>query len=132
MYCYSFTGEDVSEGDELGSLCGPQYTFTDEETKSHFTNYSMSSSVIRRNDQLTLLDDCFEEVMNFYALVCRSSQGLSLELACKLSCSGSITSTLFNCVTFVLRHYYGMGEKSFKKSESNMNLYYVSETNNFK
>ena len=34
----------------------------DEETKSRFTNYSMSSSVIRRNDGLTLLDDRFEKV----------------------------------------------------------------------
>ena len=36
--------------------------FMDEETKSRFTNYSMSSSVIRRNDGLTLLDDRFEKV----------------------------------------------------------------------
>jgi hypothetical protein len=36
--------------------------FMDEETKSRFTNYSMSSSVIRRNEGLTLLDDRFEKV----------------------------------------------------------------------
>ena len=33
-----------------------------EETKSQFTNYSLTSSVIRRNNQLTLLDDKFERV----------------------------------------------------------------------
>jgi len=38
--------------------------FMEEETKSRFTEYSMSSSVIRRNAQLSLLDDKFEE---FYA-----------------------------------------------------------------
>ena len=31
--------------------------FMDEETRSRFTSYSMSSSVIRRNEGLTLLDD---------------------------------------------------------------------------
>ena len=36
--------------------------FMDEETKSRFTSYSMSSSVIRRNEGLTLLDDRFEKV----------------------------------------------------------------------
>jgi protein LTV1 len=60
-----------SEDEELGSLCGPQYTFADEETKSHFTTYSMSSSVIRRNEHLTLLDDRFEQVKNLYAAVHR-------------------------------------------------------------
>lgn len=43
------------ERDELMSL-------DREETKSRFTEYSMTSSVIRRNEQLTLLDDKFEEV----------------------------------------------------------------------
>lgn len=33
-----------------------------EETKSRFTEFSMSSSVVPRNDQLTLLDDRFEKV----------------------------------------------------------------------
>ncbi|XP_011707008.1 PREDICTED: protein LTV1 homolog, partial [Wasmannia auropunctata] len=50
------------EADEVCSLNGPQYTFKDEETKSKFTEYSMSSSVMRRNEQLTLLDDKFEKV----------------------------------------------------------------------
>lgn len=51
------------EQDEVRSLGGlSQYTFREEETKSRFTEYSMSSSVIRRNEQLTLLDDKFEKV----------------------------------------------------------------------
>ena len=36
--------------------------FMDEETKSRFTEYSLTSSVMRRNEQLTLLDDRFEKV----------------------------------------------------------------------
>lgn len=54
--------EEDEEEDEVGSLKEPQYTFKDEETKSRFTEYSMSSSVMRRNEQLTLLDDKFEKV----------------------------------------------------------------------
>lgn len=50
------------ERDEVGSLKDSQLSFNKEETKSRFTNYSMSSSVIRRNEQLTLLDDRFEKV----------------------------------------------------------------------
>ena len=46
------------EDDELGSL----QSFSDDETKTRFTNYSMSSSVIRRNQGLTLVDDKFEQV----------------------------------------------------------------------
>lgn len=34
----------------------------DEETKSRFTEYSLTSSVMRRNEQLSLLDDRFEKV----------------------------------------------------------------------
>ncbi|KAL4236880.1 Protein ltv1 [Mactra antiquata] len=40
--------------------------FMDEETKSRFTNYSMSSSVIRRNQGLSLLDDKFEKLYEEY------------------------------------------------------------------
>ncbi|KAK2581269.1 hypothetical protein KPH14_008059 [Odynerus spinipes] len=54
------------ERDEVSSLNGPQYTFKDEETKSRFTEYSMSSSVMRRNKQLTLLDDKFEQMFAAY------------------------------------------------------------------
>ncbi|XP_038057454.1 protein LTV1 homolog [Patiria miniata] len=41
-------------------------TFREEETKSHFTNYSMTSSVMRRNEGLTLLDDRFEKIYEQY------------------------------------------------------------------
>lgn len=50
------------EYDEVGSLQDSEFSFNEEETKSRFTNYSMTSSVIRRNEQLTLLDDRFEKV----------------------------------------------------------------------
>lgn len=43
--------------------------FMDEETKSRFTNYSMSSSVIKRNDGLTLLDDRFEKVCDIFKII---------------------------------------------------------------
>lgn len=51
------------ELDEVASLDRSQHTFADEETKSRFTEYSMSSSVMRRNEQLTLLDGRFEKVL---------------------------------------------------------------------
>ena len=50
--------------DEFGS----EVKFGDEETKSRFTNYSMTSSVIKRNEGLTLLDDRFEKVCYIAAL----------------------------------------------------------------
>jgi len=40
--------------------------FDEEETKTKFTNYSMSSSCIRRNKGLSLLDDQFEKFMDQY------------------------------------------------------------------
>lgn len=58
---------DEEDEDELMDRLGPlmrNKRFANEETKSQFTEYSMSSSVIRRNEQLTLLDDRFER---FYA-----------------------------------------------------------------
>lgn len=78
--------EDVSDGvnsesrDELGSLSGP-CQFEDEETKSRFTEYSMSSSVMRRNQQLSLLDNRFEKIFEEYddneigALDCEEIEG---------------------------------------------------------
>lgn len=36
--------------------------YADEETKSRFTEYSMTSSVMHRNDKLQLLDEQFEKV----------------------------------------------------------------------
>ncbi|XP_034110796.1 protein LTV1 homolog [Drosophila nasuta] len=59
--------DDEENPDELMDRLAPllrKRRFDDEETKSRFTEYSMSSSVIRRNEQLTLLDDRFER---FYA-----------------------------------------------------------------
>lgn len=53
----------------------------DEETKSRFTEYSMTSSVIRRNQQLSLLDDRFEKFYENYddpevgALDCEEIEG---------------------------------------------------------
>ncbi|RZC36037.1 LTV1 -like, partial [Asbolus verrucosus] len=71
-----------SEGlDEVGSLPDSQQSFNDEETKSRFTSYSMTSSVIRRNEQLTLLDDRFEKMYADYdeneigALDCEEIEG---------------------------------------------------------
>ncbi|KAJ3614208.1 hypothetical protein NHX12_017783 [Muraenolepis orangiensis] len=58
-----------SEGDfgSEGGLSGEaeqrptEFLFTDIETKSRFTEHSLTSSVMRRNEQLTLLDDRFEK-----------------------------------------------------------------------
>ncbi|XP_046899987.1 protein LTV1 homolog [Hypomesus transpacificus] len=50
-----FSGE---EGEVRGAR---EFMFMDEETKSRFTEYSLTSSVMRRNEQLTLLDDRFEK-----------------------------------------------------------------------
>ncbi|XP_073844798.1 LTV1 ribosome biogenesis factor [Musca autumnalis] len=55
--------EDEELMDRLGPLMRNK-RFDKDDTKSQFTEYSMSSSVIRRNEQLTLLDDRFER---FYA-----------------------------------------------------------------
>lgn len=58
--------DDEGDFDSEGRLSGDEgpreFMFMDEETKSRFTEYSMSSSVMRRNEQLTLLDDRFEKV----------------------------------------------------------------------
>lgn len=81
----NFTAEDDDdndeERDEVGSLKDSQFSFNDEETKSRFTQYSMSSSVIRRNQQLTLLDNRFEKMFAGYdeneigALDCEEIEG---------------------------------------------------------
>uniref|UniRef100_X1ZD67 Protein LTV1 homolog n=1 Tax=Capitella teleta TaxID=283909 RepID=X1ZD67_CAPTE len=52
------------DGDVLGSLDG--HDFDDCETKTRFTDYSVSSSVIQRNEGLTLLDDRFEKLYEQY------------------------------------------------------------------
>ena len=57
-----YTDYDSDEArDDVPSLDGGFSNFSDEETKSKFTSYSMSSSVIRRNEGLTRLDDQFEK-----------------------------------------------------------------------
>ncbi|XP_054635798.1 protein LTV1 homolog isoform X2 [Dunckerocampus dactyliophorus] len=43
-----------------------EFLFSDEETKSRFTEYSLTSSVMRRSEQLTLLDDRFEKIYEQY------------------------------------------------------------------
>lgn len=53
-------------GEEDGGR-GREFLFTDEETRSRFTEYSLTSSVMRRNEQLSLLDDRFEKVNCRYA-----------------------------------------------------------------
>lgn len=45
--------------DDVGSL-------NNDDTKSRFTNYSMSSSIIRRNENLKLIDDQFEQMFAAY------------------------------------------------------------------
>lgn len=75
-----YSGE---EDDEVGPLPRSKNfaNFDDEETKSRFTEYSMSSSVIRRNEQLSLLDDRFEKFYENYdepevgALDCEEIEG---------------------------------------------------------
>uniref|UniRef100_A0A1L8DD15 Protein LTV1 homolog n=1 Tax=Nyssomyia neivai TaxID=330878 RepID=A0A1L8DD15_9DIPT len=80
--------EDYDEDDDenvsdIGELPGnfKHNRFDGEETKSRFTEYSISSSVMRRNEQLTLLDDRFEKFMENYdeseigALECEDLEG---------------------------------------------------------
>ncbi|XP_047434496.1 protein LTV1 homolog [Mugil cephalus] len=53
-----FSGDEDMDGDMTR---GREFLFMDEETKSRFTEYSLTSSVMRRNEQLSLLDDRFEK-----------------------------------------------------------------------
>lgn len=53
----AFSDAEIQDG---GSGDG-EFLFEDEETKTRFTEYSMTSSVMRRNEQLTLLDERFEK-----------------------------------------------------------------------
>ena len=52
--------------DEEDDQCPSLLSWAGEETGTKFTNYSMSSSVIRRNQQLSLLDDKFDKFMDQY------------------------------------------------------------------
>ncbi|XP_011502756.1 PREDICTED: protein LTV1 homolog [Ceratosolen solmsi marchali] len=47
---------------EIDHFSFDQYKFLDEETKSYFTEYSISSNVIRRNKELNFLDNKFEQM----------------------------------------------------------------------
>lgn len=60
-----FDSDDCEFSDDDFGSDDREKMFMDEETKSRFTNYSMSSSVIKRNDGLTLLDDRFEKVCDY-------------------------------------------------------------------
>lgn len=62
-----FDSEGALSGDEDARGFGREFLFMDEETKSRFTEYSMTSSVMRRNEQLSLLDDRFEKVMRSHS-----------------------------------------------------------------
>ncbi|KAF3688084.1 Protein LTV1 -like protein [Channa argus] len=57
----NFDSEGGVSGDEGEDGLDEDFLFADEETKSRFTEYSLTSSVMRRNEQLTLLDDRFEK-----------------------------------------------------------------------
>lgn len=71
---------DDNDNEERDAL-GPLRMHASEETKSRFTEYSMSSSVIRRNEQLALLDERFEKFFENYdepdigALDCEEIEG---------------------------------------------------------
>ncbi|NP_001085284.1 protein LTV1 homolog isoform X1 [Xenopus laevis] len=58
---YDSDGTVSDEDDGEGDGARKEFLFMQEETKSRFTEYSMTSSVIRRNEQLTLLDERFEK-----------------------------------------------------------------------
>lgn len=60
------TESDVSSTGNLGSDDLSDIDDSEEETKSRFTNYSMTSSVIRRTEGLKILDDRFEHIMEEY------------------------------------------------------------------
>uniref|UniRef100_A0A182RLP6 Protein LTV1 homolog n=1 Tax=Anopheles funestus TaxID=62324 RepID=A0A182RLP6_ANOFN len=82
---HDFDSDDMDDDDypdeERDGLGPLEYGYGREETKSRFTEYSMSSSVIRRNEQLTLLDDRFEKLYEQYddpevgALDCEEIEG---------------------------------------------------------
>lgn len=61
--CGSDNGDsdDGSYGSEDDDKLGDLLKNYKGENKSCFTEYSISSSVIRRNEQLSLLDDKFEK-----------------------------------------------------------------------
>lgn len=78
----SYVGDADSDDDQVGPLISRgMLKLSKEETKSRFTEYSMSSSVLRRNEHLTLLDDRFDKFFGDYeepeigALDCAEIEG---------------------------------------------------------
>ncbi len=55
-------GPGIGSDDEAEQIGGRRPLFDKVETRTKFTEYSMSSSVISRSQQLTILDDRFEKV----------------------------------------------------------------------
>ncbi|XP_076239549.1 LTV1 ribosome biogenesis factor [Calliopsis andreniformis] len=120
------------EEDEVHSLNGPQYTFKDEETKSRFTEYSMSSSVMRRNEQLTLLDNKFEKMYEAYdeneigALDCDEIEGYvepnsDLVLQCAAEFEGKQQEDAEN-VTQLMKDKMKILDKEYSSSEDENSL----------
>ncbi|XP_013137880.1 PREDICTED: protein LTV1 homolog [Papilio polytes] len=59
--------DDDSQGEDRGRPKMPSWLERDkDDTKSRFSQYSMSSSVIRRNEGLSLLDNRFEKMFAEY------------------------------------------------------------------
>jgi protein LTV1 len=59
---YNYDSDDLDDESDFDL----ESDFSDEETKTRFTNYSMTSSVIRRTQELQLLDDRFEKIEEEY------------------------------------------------------------------
>lgn len=60
------SGEEFSGVDSDFDLNPSDLEDADDDNKTRFTNYSMTSSVIRRTEELKLLDDRFEKIMEEY------------------------------------------------------------------
>uniref|UniRef100_UPI00358F1C26 protein LTV1 homolog n=1 Tax=Myxine glutinosa TaxID=7769 RepID=UPI00358F1C26 len=60
----SFGSDDLSSEGE--GLTDQEHLFMEEETKSRFTAYSMTSAIVPRSEQLVLLDDHFEKFYENY------------------------------------------------------------------
>ena len=86
-FCRSDDDKVSDSGTEVGSdfsggmfpESGDEEEYFSEETRSRFTKYSMTSSVIRRNDQLRHLDDRFEKVRE-HSLIKLSGLALNFDL----------------------------------------------------
>ncbi|XP_045540465.1 protein LTV1 homolog isoform X2 [Papilio machaon] len=66
-FASDFDSDDDSQDEERGRPKMPSWLDRDkDDTKSRFSQYSMSSSVIRRNEGLSLLDNRFEKMFAEY------------------------------------------------------------------